>query len=533
MLKNILIPALTAAFAVLTATATTTIDGSGLFSNGTHATYNKIYTMCAAADGASSQSAQTLTINVTTLPAGANYRVYKTTSNGGANFQVGPDLTLGENIITVASTTFNRAVKIQFSNGDTEFDSLVDNGTTVYPEGVAPTRSAAIEDSYLIEDRTDSEGVLDENFPHLITLADVTDGVSSQSAQTFVINVTSVPAGGATLRVVKSFVNTYTDNHSQEGQFYFANPQNLNVGQKSLSIPGVAFDRTVKVHFSSGEVEFNAMTVNGVSQYPGPPQITLIGSSPVSVQSGETYTDAGATAIDDIGDTLTVTTSGTVDTDTIGAYTLTYSATDIAGVEVTATRTVNVIGVDTEDPVIAINGSSQNLTQGDIWNDKGANANDNLDGNLSDQVVTTLTDSVGNVLSEASDYSWNTPGVFTFTYTVSDAAGNSATVTRTVTVSELDTDGDGVGDSTDVADGLDDGILATYLSANNYVTQSSLLDARVGSAAVSVSGGTATISLQVEQSADGMQTWSSPAEGATTVDIPVTGDASFFRVRAQ
>jgi hypothetical protein len=122
-----------------------------------------------------------------------------------------------------------------------------------------------------------------------------------------------------------------------------------------------------------------------------------------------------------------------------------------------------------------------------------------------------------------------------------------------------DADGDGVADADDVHPGFDDTSLTTYLNdtwlnatnldtwltANNYIvddgsgggsgglTQQDLLDARVGSAAVDVSNGTATITLQVEQSDDNMQTWSSPAAGATTVDLPVSGDASFFRVRAQ
>jgi hypothetical protein len=112
-----------------------------------------------------------------------------------------------------------------------------------------------------------------------------------------------------------------------------------------------------------------------------------------------------------------------------------------------------------------------------------------------------------------------------------------------------DADEDGVADDVDAHPGFDDTVLGPYLTTwltdNNYIvddgtgggggglTQQDLLDARVGSAAVDVSNGTATITLQVEQSDDNMQTWSSPAEGATTVDIPVTGDASFFRVRAQ
>ena len=53
------------------------------------------------------------------------------------------------------------------------------------------------------------------------------------------------------------------------------------------------------------------------------PVITLTGLASVSHELGATYTDAGATA--DGGET--VTTSGTVNVNTAGVYTLTYSAT--------------------------------------------------------------------------------------------------------------------------------------------------------------------------------------------------------------
>lgn len=74
-----------------------------------------------------------------------------------------------------------------------------------------------------------------------------------------------------------------------------------------------------------------------------PPVITVIGDNPTSVIVGFSYTDAGATAVDDTDGNIAVVTSGTVSTDTIGSYTLTYTATDSAGNTATATRTVNVI----------------------------------------------------------------------------------------------------------------------------------------------------------------------------------------------
>ena len=99
-----------------------------------------------------------------------------------------------------------------------------------------------------------------------------------------------------------------------------------------------------------------------------------------------------------------------------------------------------------------------------------------------------------------------------------------------------DADNDGVADNFDAHPGYDDAALNAYLSTwltdNGYFTQQDLLDARVGSTAIDVSSGTATISLQVEQSDDNMQTWSTPLDGATSVELPVNGDATFFRVRA-
>ena len=121
-----------------------------------------------------------------------------------------------------------------------------------------------------------------------------------------------------------------------------------------------------------------------------------------------------------------------------------------------------------------------------------------------------------------------------------DGVGDNADVFDDDPTESADTDGDGVGDNSDLYAGYNDAIIGTFLTdypqsgdGGGGLTQEDLLDARVGSVAVSVTDGTATITLQVEQSDDNMATWSTPAAGATTVDLPVTGDATFFRVRAQ
>ena len=101
------------------------------------------------------------------------------------------------------------------------------------------------------------------------------------------------------------------------------------------------------------------------------PIITILGDNPATVELGSSYTDAGATS--DGGETIS--TSGTVDTNAIGTYTITYSASDAAGNTSTATRTVNV--VDTTAPVLSVTGDNPATVElGSTYTDAGATASD-------------------------------------------------------------------------------------------------------------------------------------------------------------
>ena len=72
------------------------------------------------------------------------------------------------------------------------------------------------------------------------------------------------------------------------------------------------------------------------------PVITLVGETALEIEQDSTYTDAGATAVDTVDGSITVVTTGSVDTATAGTYTLTYTATDNAGNEANDSRTVKV-----------------------------------------------------------------------------------------------------------------------------------------------------------------------------------------------
>ncbi len=75
-----------------------------------------------------------------------------------------------------------------------------------------------------------------------------------------------------------------------------------------------------------------------------PPEITVSGSTSVTVECGSSYTDAGAHALDLCNGDLSgnIATSGTVDTNAPGDYTITYTVTDCAGHTAAAQRTVTV-----------------------------------------------------------------------------------------------------------------------------------------------------------------------------------------------
>ena len=77
---------------------------------------------------------------------------------------------------------------------------------------------------------------------------------------------------------------------------------------------------------ASGNSATATRTVNVVDTTA--PVLTVTGDATVTVELGDAYTDAGATATDNSG-LAVVTSSGTVDTDTVGSYTITYTATTL------------------------------------------------------------------------------------------------------------------------------------------------------------------------------------------------------------
>jgi hypothetical protein len=192
-----------------------------------------------------------------------------------------------------------------------------------------------------------------------------------------------------------------------------------------------------------------------------PPVITLLGDNPVYLSIGGTYVEPGITVTDNTDPSTAFgaggllaystfvdgiqmeTSSATIDTSSQTTHIITYSATDTAGNLATATRSV-IVGsspdgsqtsntdsgsltspssTDTTPPVVTLVGdAAMQITVGGTFTDPGATAMDDIDGDLTANIVVTGTVDIA------------TEGLYTLTYTATDAADNSGTASRVVTV---------------------------------------------------------------------------------------------------
>ena len=155
-----------------------------------------------------------------------------------------------------------------------------------------------------------------------------------------------------------------------------------------------------------------------------PPIITIDGQSPVTIDLGENYTDAGAICNDPIDGGLVISHTSTVDTTQKGTYTVTYTCTDKSGNEAKKIR--NVVVTDSDAPTILITGPAYvEVPLDSTYVDQGAQCTDNADLNpsltTSDQVDTANL------------------GSYFVTYTCVDFDGNQVSANRFVKVVTPDT----------------------------------------------------------------------------------------------
>ena len=201
-----------------------------------------------------------------------------------------------------------------------------------------------------------------------------------------------------------------------------------DTGSPTFEAPAVANRTTLafQLTVSDGRLA-SSDTVDITIRPDGPPAIVLSGQTSMTIPVGSTYTEPGYTATDDIDGNITVdvTVTGTVDTTTLGTYTIHYDVSDSSGNKATTqSRTIHV--TDTTPPAIVLSGQTNMTIQvGSTYTEPGYTATDNYDSNITGSV--TITGTVDTTTIDS----------YTIQYDVSDSSGNkAATQTRTIHVTD-------------------------------------------------------------------------------------------------
>ena len=188
-------------------------------------------------------------------------------------------------------------------------------------------------------------GNVDHTTPGSYTLTySATDSSGNQSELTRVVRISDITAPVITLNgateINVPYGVAYEDLGANATDNYDSGILVTTSGEVNTSEIG-QYQVTYSAKDSADNTATVIRTVNVADLIP--PVITLNGSTETVIIHGRnTYTEAGASAVDDLDGTVAVTITGDVDDTTNGTYTVTYTSTDSVGNESTATRTVIV-----------------------------------------------------------------------------------------------------------------------------------------------------------------------------------------------
>ncbi|QNM85197.1 S8 family serine peptidase [Polaribacter pectinis] len=192
--------------------------------------------------------------------------------------------------------------------------------------------------------------------------------------------------------------------------------------------------------YNYGETEDYTVNISGGAADTTAPVITLTGASTINLTQGNSYTEQGATATDNVDGNLTssiVIGGDTVNTNVVGTYVVTYNVSDAAGNSATqVTRTVNV-NADTQAPTAPTSLSVSNITQTTATLSWTAST-DNV-GVTTYEVFNNGT-SIGTVTGTSANITGLTASTsYTYTVTAKDDAGNASGSSNSVSFTTLGT----------------------------------------------------------------------------------------------
>ncbi len=324
-------------------------------------------------------------------------------------------------IVSISAPTKLKNASITDTTISITDDNAISVGNvTVSGTGTATTSSFSCSQTNV--SRVDCTITIDDSGDLIISATDTAGNNVSKSESNYVIDTTAPTltllwVSPQTVEYNSVFTDlwaTYTDNI--EGTWSVVWSWSVNTW--ILGSYTISYDYTDVAGNSASQI---SRTVNVVDTTP--PVIVRTWASPITVIKNATYSDSGATCSDNYDSLCSVTSSWTIDTNTVGSYTISYDAVDTnANVATQVSRTINVVAGNI--PSISLVWTTP-ITQEvfSSYSDAWATASDDEDGDLTSSITTTNT------------VNTNIVGNYTVTYDVTDSSGNSASqVTRNLNI---------------------------------------------------------------------------------------------------
>ena len=243
------------------------------------------------------------------------------------------NLSVGETFIDPGARAYERFIE-QYENGDIVNEVTKEITSSIIKSGSVDT--STIGTYTIIYSITDNEGNTSQTTRTVIVSADPNDEVNFPVI-TFIgeayleFSLSQIEENNITPDSISEGYATATD--YEDGDL---TSQILYSNNVDLTKPGI-----YQVIFSVEDSDANTVSsiLNIILTDDIPPTILLTSSSTINLTAGDTFTDPGATASDNVDGDITplITTSGSVDTSIAGTYEITYNVTDAAGNSATPT----------------------------------------------------------------------------------------------------------------------------------------------------------------------------------------------------
>lgn len=203
---------------------------------------------------------------------------------------------------------------------------------------------------------------------------------------------------------------------------YISNESNTwNYTGNALSSLEFLNNKDLVIHFESDETESNYYGFDITIDIAVGVTFELNGNSEVNIPIFDTYIEQGTTIVGDNTTNYTVNTTGTVDTDNLGVYLVTYELLDPSeNVIQTLTRTINI--EDNESPSATLKAGVDTIYVGGAFVDGLVEVTDNYSETFN--------------ITVNSDVNPNLAGYYTVEYIIEDESFNRVTVYRYVSVLE-------------------------------------------------------------------------------------------------